>query len=244
MQWKNINKSLKGKSGIYKLELGGHIYVGSSKNLYNRLLEHKMDLNLNQHKNDFLQNVSNKYGLNNFNIEILEECDPEIRLNREAYYIEKLHADMNLQDPLTHNLSNYSKNKLKKHFSNKQVKIDKYPIECYDYFGDYITTFKNKSEAAEKLNMSYEYITKLVGGYKKGVTRRGIRLRCSNSKVPVQHFIPNPQYLGRHYDFYYKDENNEEKLAFQDIKQIYSFLTKQLMLKKKEITIIPKLKTL
>ena len=32
---------LNNKSGIYQLRAGGHIYIGSSKNLYQRLYEHK-----------------------------------------------------------------------------------------------------------------------------------------------------------------------------------------------------------
>lgn len=42
------------KSGIYKLSAGGHIYIGSSKNLRQRLLEHRLDLLDNKHTNPFL----------------------------------------------------------------------------------------------------------------------------------------------------------------------------------------------
>lgn len=77
------SKELRKKSGIYKLSAGGHIYVGSSKNLYDRLREHKIDLLNNKHSNSFLQNVFNKYGIKNIEVEILEFCDPEIRITKE-----------------------------------------------------------------------------------------------------------------------------------------------------------------
>ena len=38
------SKELNNKSGIYKFSAGGHIYIGSSKNLYARLAEHRADL--------------------------------------------------------------------------------------------------------------------------------------------------------------------------------------------------------
>lgn len=33
------SKELSKKSGIYKLSCGGHLYIGSSKSLYSRLIE-------------------------------------------------------------------------------------------------------------------------------------------------------------------------------------------------------------
>lgn len=79
------SKDLSFKSGVYKLSTGGHIYVGSSKNLYSRLAEHRTDLKLNRHSNQFLQNVYNKSDINNFRIDIIEFCNPDIRIEREAY---------------------------------------------------------------------------------------------------------------------------------------------------------------
>lgn len=79
------SKELSKKSGIYKLSCGGHLYIGSSKSLYSRLMEHRTDLLNNKHSNDFLQRVSNKYGIQNIVVEILEFCDPQIRIKREKY---------------------------------------------------------------------------------------------------------------------------------------------------------------
>ena len=78
-------KKLSNKSGIYKLSAGGHIYIGSSKNLYQRLCEHKNDLIKHKHSNNFLQKVFDKEGIQNFKIDIIEFCDYKIRIERESY---------------------------------------------------------------------------------------------------------------------------------------------------------------
>lgn len=85
MNIKNIDTDLKNKSGIYKLSIGGHIYVGSSKDLYSRLKEHRSDLKYQKHNNTFLQNVFNKDGIDNLDFEILEYCEPDIRIEREKF---------------------------------------------------------------------------------------------------------------------------------------------------------------
>lgn len=79
------SKDLLYKSGIYKLSAGGHIYIGSSKNLYSRLSEHRRDLATNSHTNTFLQRVYNKTRFNDFKIDIIEFCDPDKRIERKAY---------------------------------------------------------------------------------------------------------------------------------------------------------------
>lgn len=244
------SKELKGKSGVYKLSAGGHIYIGSSKNLYYRLIEHRRDLLNNAHFNGFLQNVFNKYGKDNLMVEIVEFCAPEDRISRESFWIKELHADMNATDPVTHELSEESKQKLSKSILKGREEgkyltcYDLNEIECYDYFGDYIKSFKNKEEAAKELNMNKKTIQYLAGGYRKGASQHGIRLRYSDSKVPPLKFTVNPQYLGKYYNFYYINDEGKEELAFHDVRDLYPFMASQLMAKKDKITLIPKLKTL
>lgn len=241
-------KDLKNKSGIYKLSVANHAYVGSSKNLYYRLLEHRRDLTNNNHDNTFLQNICNKYGIENIKVEILEFCLPEVRIQKESEWIKKIKADVNKADPMTHELSEESKQKLSNSIKagrlagKYKTKYDLHPIECYDYYGDYVCTFLDKEDAAKKLNINTKTVHRLAGGYKKGVTIKGIRLRYSDSKVPVQKFEINPQYLCRNFIFYYKDDSGEEKIAFSEIKEVYPFIASQLMEKKEKITIYPKLK--
>ena len=60
-----IDVKLKNKIGIYKLMIANHIYVGSSINLYKRLLVHSNELHKCEHHNTHLQRCVNKYGFEN-----------------------------------------------------------------------------------------------------------------------------------------------------------------------------------
>lgn len=240
-------KDLLEKSGIYKLSAGGHIYIGSSKNLYDRLREHRSDLRNQIHSNNFLQKVYNKY-TDEFDVEIIEFCEPEIRRDREKYWIKELNADMNLSDPVTltpltedalHNLQTSMANATTKRI-HKLYNMT--AVECYDYFGDYICTYNNMDEAAEDLGVDRIQIQKAARGYKKGVVVRGKRFRYINSKVPIQKFDINPQFLGRYFDFNYIDDNGEEKFAFDSVKNVYAFFAEQARQKKEKIVIIPRLR--
>lgn len=85
-KFNNLNKKELYKiSGIYMICIAEHKYVGSSKNLYNRLLEHKRDLINKKHSNDFLQNSINKYGIENASISILEKCNVDLLIQRESF---------------------------------------------------------------------------------------------------------------------------------------------------------------
>jgi len=79
--------------GIYKIEnkITGKKYIGSSKNIKNRLYQHKRLLEKGEHHSIKLQNTYNKYGKDNFIFEIIESLDDEILLiEREQYWIDGL----------------------------------------------------------------------------------------------------------------------------------------------------------
>ena len=63
--------------GIYKIvnKVNQKFYLGSSVNLYKRMLRHFNSLRKNKHHNIHLQRAFNKYGENNFEFVVIEECD-------------------------------------------------------------------------------------------------------------------------------------------------------------------------
>lgn len=248
----DINK----KSGIYKLSVNKHIYIGSSKNLYARLREHGNDLANNCHTNEFLQRVCNKYGIENIRIDILEFCSPETRLEREKFWIDELKADMNMQDPVDHTLSEASRQKLSKSVraglkAGKYKKIYEFAkIECYDYFGDYITTYDSKEEAAKACGLRVEDVNNCLGAYKHGTKSsgksigkavKGYRFRYSCSRIPPMKFSIRPLEVGRYFNFYYTDENGKKQKAFSCVKECWDFFTKHC--RDKQIIITPVLKS-
>lgn len=70
--------------------MSAKVYVGSSKNIYKRWTEHKMDLRHNRHHNKYLQNSWNKHEEKDFFLYILEEVVPkrEILILREQNYLD------------------------------------------------------------------------------------------------------------------------------------------------------------
>ena len=75
--------------GIYCIEnIDTHKkYIGQSKNIYKRWIDHKWALNSNVHDNDYLQKAWNKYGEDNFIFTIVEKCHIDELDDREIYYI-------------------------------------------------------------------------------------------------------------------------------------------------------------
>ena len=59
---------LRNLSGIYKITNleNNKFYIGSAKDLYDRLASHKKDLRANKHCNIYLQRSYNKYGADSF----------------------------------------------------------------------------------------------------------------------------------------------------------------------------------
>lgn len=75
--------------GIYKItnKDNGKIYIGQSRNLHERILEHKRKLFINKHNNIHLQRAYNKYGVDSFSFEVIEHCETETLTAREIFWI-------------------------------------------------------------------------------------------------------------------------------------------------------------
>lgn len=77
-------------SGIYIIRnlTNNKVYIGSSNNIVKRFKTHKDELIDSIHKNPHLQQSVDKYGIDNFSFELLEECIIEDLLIRECYYVQ------------------------------------------------------------------------------------------------------------------------------------------------------------
>lgn len=76
--------------GIYSIVClqNSKIYIGQSKHIELRWLEHKEELRKGTHQNKHLQNSWNKYGENCFVFSIIEECSENVLTEREQYWID------------------------------------------------------------------------------------------------------------------------------------------------------------
>lgn len=136
-----ITKQFQG-CGVYLIRIEHHLYVGSSKNIKNRFLDHRKLLKGNKHHSNLLQNSYNKYGIEKTYICILEFCSDGDRLIREKYWIDCLNPDCNtIKDP-----TDYANEPILNHPSLSK-EIHQYSLE-----GNYIQTFASANEAGRSLN--------------------------------------------------------------------------------------------
>lgn len=89
---------MKKKSGIYLIlsTINSKKYIGSSKNLKERLYDHYNNLSKIKHENQRLQNHYTKYGQSSLIYSILEYCEEERLEEREQYYIDTLNPWFNI----------------------------------------------------------------------------------------------------------------------------------------------------
>ncbi len=171
-----VTKDLK-KSGIYCIinTKNQKKYIGSSKNIYQRLLKHRALLRKNMHENKKLQNSWNKHGEEVFQYFILEFCTEKILIEREQFYIDTLKPWYNITLEVKRlKMSEESKIKMSKSrkegFKKGTVKLyQEKAIHQYSLKGQYIQSFKSIKEAAIKTGITRSSINRfLEGKYKKG----------------------------------------------------------------------------
>lgn len=78
-----------GVVGVYYIKslVDGKLYIGKSKNIYERFLGHFKLLKKSKHYNKHLQSSYNLYGRDNFITGIIETCDESDLDEREAHFI-------------------------------------------------------------------------------------------------------------------------------------------------------------
>ena len=77
---------------MIKNKVNGKIYIGKTKDFYDRKRDHFNALRKNEHCNEHMQMAFNKYGEENFEMSILEVCAIEELDEKEIYYINKYNS--------------------------------------------------------------------------------------------------------------------------------------------------------
>ena len=78
------------KTGIYKYEnkINHNIYIGQSTNIDKRFAQHLYDATFRPEEGTGIDEAINKYGIDNFTFEIIEECDIDDLDDKEIYWID------------------------------------------------------------------------------------------------------------------------------------------------------------
>lgn len=96
---RNMKKKICGIYAIYRI---GNpdlcIYVGQSIDIEKRWCDHRNALNLNAHKNAYLQIIFNRVTEQGIRFEVVEECSQGKLTERERYYIADLKAICNFPE--------------------------------------------------------------------------------------------------------------------------------------------------
>jgi group I intron endonuclease len=120
-------KSIPKISCIYKIVniKNKKYYLGSTSNLYNRIGYHLSSLRKGNHVNEYLQNSFNKYGEQNFKVEVVLKCSPSKLLKKEQEFLNKIidrQKCFNIS-PIAGGGDNYTNHPRKKQIYKKLVKI-------------------------------------------------------------------------------------------------------------------------
>ncbi len=122
-------------SGIYTIKnsINNNIYVGSSCNLKDRIYRHLLHLKQKRHHSIHLQRAYDKYGKDNFRIQVVEYCKEALLKEREEFYMKKFNSchrgfGYNITiDAIRPKMSEETKKKLSKtnmgHFVSKATRL-------------------------------------------------------------------------------------------------------------------------
>lgn len=137
--------------GIYKIEnlITKDCYIGSSLNIEKRKNQHFNSLNRGKNNSIFLQAAYDKYGFENFKFEIIENCDKDILIQKEQYYLDTIIPLYNIckkaYSTKGRKVSDETKNKLRE----RNFKLGIKPPE---------STWRNRMKKVEMLDKNTEEV--------------------------------------------------------------------------------------
>ena len=170
---------LTGKSGIYCItcKKNNLKYIGSSKEMRNRIAKHFSNLRTNKHPNRHLQADYNKYGLDGFTITILEETNEDLLEKEKQYQLSYgLDSLYNLMISGIHNSDaqkiawasyDHAAHKTKE-YREKMSKLKSNRIGQFDkYDGHKIAEYANSDEACKAVGIAKSTLLGCCNGSKK-----------------------------------------------------------------------------
>ena len=112
--------------GIYKITntVTGDFYIGSSKDIKHRWAHHKIPSSWNKHPNNPMYQDMQKYGIDKFEFQVIEEVEAEKLKEKEQQFIETLKPTYNNINANGLNVERFKESQRKA--QNKYRKTEKY----------------------------------------------------------------------------------------------------------------------
>ena len=182
-------------SGIYKITntVTGDFYIGSSKNVKRRLAAHKWSSVWKKYPNNPMYLDFQKYGLDKFEFQILEEVEPGSLKETEQQFIETLKPTYNNYNAKGLDIERH------KEYQKEYKKTDKYKKYNKEYNKEYHKSDKYKEY--QKSNKGKESHRKSCNKYDKQLCRYNgeiLTLHALSSRFAYRG-IPHPTIEAKKY---------------------------------------------
>lgn len=179
-----INKFDLNKSGIYCIRniVNNKVYIGKSKNIYNRITQHIYLLrNKSKDENRYLINAWHKYGEDKFEYFVLEylEFDEQLLKERELFWIETYNA---IDRNIGYNLRKDSSTNMICHEETRKLQSENSKGKNNPNFGNHWS--KEKKEYMSKLKKQQ---------YKKGVVKPNLEATYKGITNRNENWIKHPE---------------------------------------------------
>ena len=138
-------------SGIYKITnaITGDFYIGSSKNIKRRWKEHKKPSVWKNNPNNPMYLDMQKYGVDKFELQILEEVEPESLKEIEQQFIEKLQPAYNSNNAKVLNIEKVREYQIEYYQQNREKRIE-YQIEYYQQNIEKVREYQKEYQKSDK----------------------------------------------------------------------------------------------
>lgn len=143
--------------GIYKITnlINNKKYIGQSIDIEKRWQRHKIEAQ-KSNPQEILYQAIQKYGIDNFKFEVIEECNSEQLNQREIYWIAYYHTFIKDNKCQGYNMT--------KGGNNTAGYLKGKPVEQYDLEGNYITFYESAAAASRATGINNSLISACCRG--------------------------------------------------------------------------------
>ena len=180
---------------IYKIynDINEKVYIGQTKHeIHIRFKEHIKAAKSNSRKNVVLYKAMRKYGIENFHIEMIEECSEDKLDEKEIYWI-SFYDSYNKGYNMT--LGGGGGQTLPTAIHRK---INGTPIQQYDLDGNFIAEYISSGEAAEQTNTQQDEINRCCVRSRNAYSANNFIWKRKYDDTPIEIWVEaNKRKMGR-----------------------------------------------